>query len=201
MFLQTSSQSDLFDAVAAPLVKEAFLGFNCTLFSYGQTGSGKTHTLQGKHDSSDTWGGVDRGIVPRVAQSMFAHIDELYLQNNGNDENSNNNGNSVTDMKHGAGEEEEGQEQRNKNDGPEIICEVKLSVMEIYQERLRDLLSPDTTATNAAMASSTWNQANGGDSNNRINLRIREHVGGSVWVEGALCVVCCVLCPPCSVCI
>jgi hypothetical protein len=38
VFSTQCTQEQMFLTVALPLVKEAFLGFNCTLFSYGQTG-------------------------------------------------------------------------------------------------------------------------------------------------------------------
>ena len=120
-------------------------------------GSGKTHTLQGK-------AGDARGIVPRVAEAIFARVAELT-------------------QSHMPSEGPDVGIQAPSNQ-EEVICDIKLSVMEIYQERLRDLLSPDTTATNASLSTSTWNQANGGESNNRQNLRIRETGTGSVWVEG-----------------
>lgn len=136
---QKSSQKQVFDSVALPLVGEAFRGFNCTLFSYGQTGSGKTYTLQGKP------GEESRGIVPRTAEAIFDKMAELQHKN---------------------GTEEE------------VICEMRLSVMEIYQERLKDLLSTQTSSAGGA-----WGQA-GGSMAGTANLRIREHMGGSVWVQG-----------------
>lgn len=60
----------------------------------------------------------------------------------------------------------------------EVIVELHLSVMEIYQERLKDLLSSQNSGFGG-----TWGQA-GGSLAGSANLRIREHTGGSVWVEG-----------------
>lgn len=60
----------------------------------------------------------------------------------------------------------------------EVIVEMHLSVMEIYQERLNDLLSSQNSGFGG-----TWGQA-GGSLAGSANLRIREHTGGSVWVEG-----------------
>jgi kinesin family member 15 len=37
---QSSTQSDIFELVR-PMVHDAFVGYNATIFSYGQTGSGK----------------------------------------------------------------------------------------------------------------------------------------------------------------
>jgi hypothetical protein len=34
------SQDCIFDRIVQPILADAFMGFNCSLFSYGQTGSG-----------------------------------------------------------------------------------------------------------------------------------------------------------------
>lgn len=48
-----SKQSDVYEAVVAPLINEVLSGYNCTVFAYGQTGTGKTHTMIG-HESLQT---------------------------------------------------------------------------------------------------------------------------------------------------
>jgi hypothetical protein len=168
VFDQTSTQSELFASIARPLIEEAFRGFNCTLFSYGQTGSGKTYTLQGKQQSQTAVMNAEeyeatRGIVPRTAEAIFKKIKEITFPGNGED---------VTMMN-------EVKDGESKDTIPGVIVEVGLSVMEIYQERLRDLLDKGV-ATNGA---SSWNAAEGSVAGS-TNLRIREKIGGSVWVEG-----------------
>lgn len=39
-----ASQAAVYQALAAPLLEQAFGGFNTCLFAYGQTGSGKSYT-------------------------------------------------------------------------------------------------------------------------------------------------------------
>jgi kinesin family protein C1 len=68
--------------------------------------------------------------------------------------------------------------ENKKGTEEECIVEMHLSVMEIYQERLKDLLSTQNSGIGGA-----WGQA-GGSLAGTTNLRIREHTGGSVWVEG-----------------
>lgn len=66
-----STQENVYDMVASPLLDEAFKGINCTLFTYGQTSSGKTHTLQGSFSKVKNIGA--RGILPRGEQLPFKH--------------------------------------------------------------------------------------------------------------------------------
>ena len=42
-----TSQEDVFEQVAQPVIDSLMSGFNGTIFAYGQTGSGKTYTLTG----------------------------------------------------------------------------------------------------------------------------------------------------------
>ena len=46
VFGPNTSQKDLFDTVAKPLVSDVLRGKNGLLFAYGVTGSGKTYTMQ-----------------------------------------------------------------------------------------------------------------------------------------------------------
>lgn len=85
------SQADVYDCVAAPLVRSAAAGYDCTLFAFGQTGSGKTHTMFGAPGCFATArrealgaargtrglrpGAIDEdwGIVPRVVNGLLRH--------------------------------------------------------------------------------------------------------------------------------
>ena len=119
-----TSQADVYDIVAGPILEDVFKGYNGTLFVYGQTGSGKTHTMMGP-DMEDQ---AMQGIVPRMAMNVFYAVEEA-------DENL------------------------------EFI--VKVSFLEIYMERIRDLLDPV-----------------------KSNLKVREDKVKGVWVEGATEVYC-----------
>lgn len=62
-------------------------------------------------------------------------------------------------------------------------CSINFSIIEIYQEKLKDLLSGhrdngETPGNNKS--SSSLNNTDGGSQ----LLRIREHIDGTVWVEG-----------------
>lgn len=45
--LHNSSQEDLFDKCAIPVIAGCFEGFNGAIICYGQTGAGKTFTMTG----------------------------------------------------------------------------------------------------------------------------------------------------------
>ncbi|EGZ16226.1 hypothetical protein PHYSODRAFT_316274 [Phytophthora sojae] len=68
-----STQAQVYDDIAKPLVAQALQGYNGTIFAYGQTGSGKTHTMMGSGD--------DHGIVPLMNADLFARINASDAEN------------------------------------------------------------------------------------------------------------------------
>ena len=58
-FSDSSTQEEVYDLVARPIVESSLRGYSGTIFAYGPTGSGKTHTMKGSIS------GPDRGILPR----------------------------------------------------------------------------------------------------------------------------------------
>ncbi|UJR26288.1 hypothetical protein I4U23_007626 [Adineta vaga] len=92
-----ASQQKVFDDLGRDVIKNAFDGFNCSLFAYGQTGSGKSYSMIGY--------GVNRGIIPIACDELFHQI------------------------------------QSTKSSSTRY--EVSLSMMEIYNEQVRDLLTKD----------------------------------------------------------
>ena len=75
VFSAGSEQADVFEEVAAPLVKDALAGYNCTVLAYGQTGSGKTHTMEGPEGGMGE-GGREAGVLPRIAERLFVREEE-----------------------------------------------------------------------------------------------------------------------------
>ncbi|XP_072421393.1 kinesin-like protein KIF23 isoform X7 [Chiloscyllium punctatum] len=61
-----TTQKELFDVVARPLVEDLIHGKNGLLFTYGVTGSGKTHTMTGSPG--------DGGLLPRCLDMIFCSI-------------------------------------------------------------------------------------------------------------------------------
>eukprot|EP01135_Chromosphaera_perkinsii_P011910 Nk52_evm27s2531 gene=Nk52_evmTU27s2531 len=103
VFNYCSSQTQVYDYVAKPIVQDILKGYNGTVFAYGQTSSGKTYTMEGP----DIYDEEHRGIIPRIAFDLF---DSLAL-------------------------------------APDCVeFSIKVSYLEIYMERIRDLL--DVTKQN-----------------------------------------------------
>ena len=65
-----STQEEVFDKVAVPVIDSVFEGYNGTIFAYGQTGSGKTYTLTGGVEAY-----AQRGLIPRTLQALFARVE------------------------------------------------------------------------------------------------------------------------------
>lgn len=68
VFTEHSSQKDLFECVAMPLLEGLLQGQNGLLFTYGVTGSGKTYTMTGEPN--------DPGLMPRCINTLFNAINE-----------------------------------------------------------------------------------------------------------------------------
>ncbi|KAF9566305.1 kinesin-domain-containing protein [Agrocybe pediades] len=79
-----TTQYELFESTARPLVSRFIEGFNCTILAYGQTSSGKTFTMTGVDldmDPSDPDNGM--GIIPRAVSSIFAGARQLKEERGG----------------------------------------------------------------------------------------------------------------------
>jgi kinesin family protein 1 len=111
-----AGQDHLFQDLGAPLLDNAFKGYNNCIFAYGQTGSGKSYSMMGY--------GEEAGVIPRICEDMFRRITET---------------------------------QKDKN----LTYTVEVSYLEIYNERVRDLLNPATKG----------------------NLKVREHPSTGPYVE------------------
>lgn len=111
-----AGQNDLFNDLGAPLLDNAFQGYNNCIFAYGQTGSGKSYSMMGY--------GEEAGVIPKICQDMFERITRI---------------------------------QEDKN----LHCTIEVSYLEIYNERVRDLLNPTTKG----------------------NLKVREHPSTGPYVE------------------
>ena len=144
IFDQHCTQEELFNGLVRPIIDDALAGFNATLFTYGQTGSGKTYCMEGKLNSTPEV----RGIVPRTVDHLFDYMNANF------DTTSNSAGKIIKVNNSGAG---------TAGSSAENSCEVRLSVMQIYQEKLFDLLINSTSKDSAIH-------------NNR--LRIREFMNG-----------------------
>ncbi|MCJ1481866.1 kinesin-like protein Klp8 [Schaereria dolodes] len=111
-----AGQDHLFNDLGAPLLDNAFQGYNNCIFAYGQTGSGKSYSMMGY--------GEQAGVIPKICRDMFERITDIQKDNN-------------------------------------LRCTVEVSYLEIYNERVRDLLNPSTKG----------------------NLKVREHPSTGPYVE------------------
>jgi len=65
-----STQRQVYDETAFPLVESVIQGYNGTIFAYGQTGCGKTHTMMGEKSIDQ------RGIIPSAFEHIYGYIDD-----------------------------------------------------------------------------------------------------------------------------
>ena len=64
-----TTQREVYDQVAFPIVESIFQGYNGTVFAYGQTGCGKTYTMMGIIEDDDL-----KGIIPNAFNHIFGFI-------------------------------------------------------------------------------------------------------------------------------
>ena len=67
VFDQGSTQNDVFDKIARPMVQKLLDGRSGLLFNYGVTCSGKTYTMTGSPKAP--------GFLPRALEMIFSSID------------------------------------------------------------------------------------------------------------------------------
>ena len=99
-------QQRVFDDLGKKVLKNAWEGYNVSLFAYGQTGAGKSYSVVG-YDNN-------KGIIPMVCEGIFNEIE------------------------------------RKKNEEPESQDQfkVEISMVEIYNEKVRDLLGGENFSKN-----------------------------------------------------
>ncbi|KAJ7391855.1 hypothetical protein OS493_016145 [Desmophyllum pertusum] len=118
-----ADQMTVYNDLGKGVLKNAWEGFNTSLFAYGQTGSGKSWSIVGY--------GANKGIVPIFCEEIFVGIDE------------------------------------KKQAGDEAQYEVMFSMLEIYNEKVRDLLNP---------------------SKDKGGLRVRQHPKKGFYADGLMTV-------------
>ncbi|GMH75444.1 hypothetical protein TL16_g06766 [Triparma laevis f. inornata] len=65
-----TSQRDVFEGVASPVIEDVLKGGNGTVFAYGQTGTGKTYTM-GILQTVEREDEEKKGVVPRALEMIF----------------------------------------------------------------------------------------------------------------------------------
>ncbi|KAK5579891.1 hypothetical protein RB653_009579 [Dictyostelium firmibasis] len=95
-----ASQSTVYNDLGKEVLKNAWDGFNCSIFAYGQTGSGKSYSMMGY--------GEEKGIIPLICEELFERIQST-----------------------------------PSNANEQTIYKTTVSYMEIYNEKVKDLLNPN----------------------------------------------------------
>ncbi|POI36173.1 hypothetical protein CIB84_000073, partial [Bambusicola thoracicus] len=135
-----ASQSRVYNDIGKEMLLHAFEGYNVCIFAYGQTGAGKSYTMMGKQEESQA------GIIPQFLSFTNKLVNE----------------DLISDLVLISFQLcEELFEKINDNSNEEMSYSVEVSYMEIYCERVRDLLNPK----------------------NKGNLRVREHPLLGPYVE------------------
>eukprot|EP01035_Chromulina_nebulosa_P017371 gene17371-22919_t len=68
-FSEQSTQDEVYDEIAKPVVNDVLRGLNGTIFAYGQTGTGKTYTMGILERVTNE----NSGIIPRTISQIFSH--------------------------------------------------------------------------------------------------------------------------------
>ncbi|CCH60571.1 hypothetical protein TBLA_0D00640 [Henningerozyma blattae CBS 6284] len=112
-----SDQESIFNSVAYNYIQEMIDGYNCTLFAYGQTGTGKTYTMSGDLNIIGDLNSTKNILLGEHAGIIPRVLVQLFTSLE--DSISNQKNTSVKGYT------------------------VKISFLELYNERLKDLLSAD----------------------------------------------------------
>jgi hypothetical protein len=157
----------VFNELMPNVLQDLMKGINCTLFTYGQTGSGKTYTMQGPSqglvsDSRTSSSTNKRGLIPRIVESIFQLCAKQQTSQH---------------------QPTQQLSQKKSKAAPQQVvtssCEVFMSMLEIYQEKLFDLLATTTNTASTNGGTNTNTSSSSAD-----NLRIREMGDGSIFVQG-----------------
>jgi kinesin family protein 5 len=105
------------------------LGFNCTIFAYGQTGSGKTWSMFGDIHSE-----TKAGVIPRACDHIFAYVEAHGISM----------GKDTKDSKMGTKDKvgHRSSVMSRLNVQKNVDFELNMTYVEIYRERVNDLLDP-----------------------------------------------------------
>ncbi|KAM7536020.1 hypothetical protein Aperf_G00000093015 [Anoplocephala perfoliata] len=77
IFTSESSQTEVYNTLVSPLIKDCLSGINATVLAYGQTGSGKTYTMGTTFDIDEFSMSDFVGIIPRAVVDIFERIQNM----------------------------------------------------------------------------------------------------------------------------
>ena len=146
VFSEDVTQEEIFQDVGEPILQSFLGGYNCTIFCYGQTGAGKTHTMMGPLDQLYETNSTSHGLIPRIINYLFNDPKKV--------------NNIITG----------GNAEKCKN----IKINIKICVMELYQESIIDLLAKNDLKSESK-----------NDKNDKANeLKIKEDPKKGMYVQG-----------------
>lgn len=156
-----ADQASVYAAVGRQMLEHAFEGYHVCIFAYGQTGAGKSFTMMGLPSSE-----AGAGVIPRLCKDLFDYIDE---------HSSDTQSFSVEtrcgvlirrgDLTTGIFSRPPQPNTQHTMHSPRTRKHSLLSsYMEIYNEKVKDLLNPNTLASQSG-------------------LRVREHPALGPYVE------------------
>ena len=194
---QYVSQEKVFEDLGLFLMENALHGYDSALLAYGQTGSGKSYTVSGY--------GTNEGILPRFAREIFAELnkrmglpsgDSSQAQHSSLDSPANIKSDQTASEEpshrdnasgekepagHDSGDDKKSTvESQDKNQTDRY--EIYFSMIEIYNEVVRDLLAKDH--------SSSLHQAGTQATIARRGLKVREHPKRGFFVENLTSIKC-----------
>mmetsp|Transcript_43968 Transcript_43968/g.71532 ORF Transcript_43968/g.71532 Transcript_43968/m.71532 type:complete len:897 (+) Transcript_43968:81-2771(+) len=70
IFDDSSTQKEVYEYAAEPVIEDVLQGFNGTILAYGQTSCGKTHTMEGPAIEDVNL----KGIIPRMVSTIFQGV-------------------------------------------------------------------------------------------------------------------------------
>ncbi|KAJ5563421.1 hypothetical protein N7535_008585 [Penicillium sp. DV-2018c] len=136
VFPETTEQEGVWEYVSDS-VNSFLQGYNVSIMAYGQSGAGKSFTM-GTSGPNEQDKVQDMGIIPRAAQALFDSLDgpSKHLRNG-----------STTGLRTPQRYSMSSASSFGKlNQEKEKTWQLKATYVEIYNEQLRDLLLPESTA-------------------------------------------------------
>lgn len=174
------TQRHVYEFIGPRMYEAALAGFNACLFAYGQTGSGKSYSMIGPTEALT----ISSGGSPRNHRSHPPTRQPSYL-------NLNVDGDQGIMPRLAADLFRLMQEEREQD--ASITYSVELSFLEVYCEKVRDLLT-STGGTGGGSSSNNNNATNGSSggggggggaaATSGSSLRIRQHPSHGPYVEG-----------------
>ena len=168
VFQEDASQSLVYQHAAAPLASDLLEGFNCALIAYGQTGSGKTYTQLGESPTTTS----STSNINKSSKKKLGTIHD----------------NEKSGMIHRLIKDIF---QQMKESPPSIEYIVRCSFVEIYLEKILDLLNPANRSIqileegDCALGSIMTDTTKAASSSSENNGNINNENEGGVRIDGA----------------